>query len=372
MNELASHLSDEAVEFAGGYVPIIDIGPYFTGDEREKQKLAGKIGAACREIGFYIIVGHGISPKLLDGLDRVSRAFFDLPIDEKMKLHIGKEPGACGYSAMGDKSLAYTRGEKSPPDLNESFQTSKIDADFNDPYFQTSEANRLVPPSRWPDSLPEMKDVCALYYGQMGDLARDLLRLSALALGLPERFFDGKVDRHIGRLTLRLYPEQKVNPLPGQLRAGAHTDYGTVTILRPGDSIGGLQVADRQGRWHDVPTVPNSFVINQGDLMARWTNDRWISTLHRVVNPPPETLGGSRRLSIVFFHHPNYDTLIECLPTCKDPNESAKYPAVTVAEYYALKRQQQKGAGAAAGGSASGSASTSGTAEGRVLPQTSR
>jgi isopenicillin N synthase-like dioxygenase len=188
--------------------------------------------------------------------------------------------------------------------------------------------------------------VCAQYYSQMGELARDLLRLSALAIKLPERFFDDKVAHHIGRLTMRLYPEQKVSPLPGQLRAGAHTDYGTVTILRPGDSIGGLQVADRQGGWHDVPAIPNSFVINQGDLMARWTNDRWISTLHRVVNPPSEALGGNRRLSIVFFHHPNYDALIECLPTCKAPNETAKYPAITVAEYYALKRQQQKGAAA--------------------------
>ena len=344
MSELAGNTVRDIAEFGGGYVPVIDIGPYFAGDERTRQQVADAIGAACRDIGFYIIVGHGVSSQLVDRVDRVARAFFDLPFDEKMKLHIGKEAGACGYSAMGDKSLAYTRGEKSPPDLNESFQTGKIDADFSDPYFQTPEARRLVPASRWPESLPEMQEACALYYRQMGQLARDLLRLSALALGLPERFFDPKIARHIGRLTLRLYPEQKVKPSPGQLRAGAHTDYGTVTILRPGDAIGGLQVADRQGQWHDVPVIPNSFVINQGDLMARWTNDRWISTLHRVVNPPPEAGGGHRRLSIVFFHHPNYDTLIECLPTCKDAGEDAKYPTVTVAEYYALKRQQQKGA----------------------------
>jgi isopenicillin N synthase-like dioxygenase len=346
VNAVAGNSTRASLEFGGGYVPVIDIAPYFTGDAQTKQKVADEIGAACRDIGFYIIVGHGVSPQLVKRVDHAARAFFDLPFDEKMKLHIGKEPGACGYSAMGDKSLAYTRGERSPPDLNESFQTSKIDADFNDPYFLTPEAKRLIPPSRWPDSLPEMEAACTVYYKQMGDLARDLLRMSALGLGLPERFFDAKVARHIGRLTLRLYPEQKVTPSPGQLRAGAHTDYGTVTILRPGDSVGGLQVADSQGQWHDVPVIPNSFVINQGDLMARWTNDRWISTLHRVVNPPPEALGGNRRLSIVFFHHPNYDTLIECLPTCQDPGETAKYPSVTVAEYYALKRQQQKGAAA--------------------------
>jgi len=346
VSQSAGTSAHRSVGFAGGYVPVIDIGPYFTGDANAKQKVADEIGAACRDIGFYIIVGHGISPRLVDRVDRVSRAFFDLPFDEKMTLHIGKEAGACGYSAMGDKSLAYTRGVKSPPDLNESFQTSKIDADFDDPYFQTADARRLVPPSCWPDSLPEMQDACTQYYLQMGELARDLLRMSALALRLPEQFFDDKVARHIGRLTLRLYPEQRENPLPGQLRAGAHTDYGTVTILRPGDSVGGLQVADAQGEWHDVPVIPNSFVINQGDLMARWTNDRWISTLHRVVNPPADAQGGNRRLSIVFFHHPNYDTLIECLPTCTEPGETAKYPAVTVAEYYALKRQQQKGAAA--------------------------
>jgi isopenicillin N synthase-like dioxygenase len=343
MNGLIKHSEDGAVGFSDDFVPVIDISPYFGGDEKAKQEVADEIGRACREIGFYIIVGHGVSPQLVERVGRVSRAFFDLPFDQKMKLHIGSEAGACGYSAMGDKSLAYTRGEKSPPDLNESFQTSKIDADLDDPYFQSAEAKRLVPPSRWPADLPEMKELCTQYYRQMGELARDLLRLSALALRLPERFFDDKIAQHIGRLTLRLYPEQKVAPLSGQLRAGAHTDYGTVTILRPGDSIGGLQVADPQGEWHDVPLIPNSFVINQGDLMARWTNDHWISTLHRVVNPPPETLGGNRRLSIVFFHHPNYDTLIECLPTCKERGEAAKYHPVTVAEYYALKRQQQKG-----------------------------
>jgi isopenicillin N synthase-like dioxygenase len=201
-----------------------------------------------------------------------------------------------------------------------------------------------VPPNKWPSAQPQLKANFTAYYTTMGVLARDLLRLSALALELPETYFDEKIDRHIGRLSIKLYPEQKVKPLPGQLRAGAHTDYGTVTILRPGDSVGGLQVADKDGHWHDVPLIPNSFVINQGDLMARWTNDHWMSTLHRVVNPPEEALGGNRRLSIVFFHHPNYDTLVECLPTCTGPGDGPKYQAVTVADYYALKRAQTQGA----------------------------
>jgi len=107
-----------------------------------------------------------------------------------------------------------------------------------------------------------------------------------------------------------------------------------------------LQIADKDGNWHDVPTIPNSFVVNQGDMMARWTNDHWLSTLHRVANPPEEALGGNRRLSIVFFHHPNYDTVVECLPTCTGPGDAPKYGPVTVADYYVLKREQHKGAAA--------------------------
>jgi isopenicillin N synthase-like dioxygenase len=306
--------------------------------------VAEQIGRACRDIGFYIIVGHGVPAELTGAVEKVARDFFDLPLEEKMKLDTGRDAGACGYAAMGQRSLAYTRGEKSPPDLHESFQVSKLDGDLNDPYFQTPIAKKLVPPNQWPEGQTKMRVVFTDYYKKMAILARDLLRLSALALDLPETYFDDKIDRHISRLSLKLYPQQKVKPLPGQLRAGAHTDYGTVTILRAGDSVGGLQVADAKGNWHGVPVIPPSFIINQGDLMARWTNDHWISTLHRVVNPPEEAMGGNRRLSIVFFQNPNYDTIVECLPTCRGPDDSPKYQPVSVADYYALKRLQQRGA----------------------------
>lgn len=326
-----------------GYVPVIDISPYFDGDEPGKRHVAAQIGQACREIGFYIITGHGVPEPMIAAVDKVAYEFFDLPLDEKLKL-AGKDAGSVGYAGMGERSLAYTRGDKTPPDLHESFQISKVDADREDPYFQTAAARRLVPPNQWPASQPQFKSTCSEYYKRMGTLAHDLMRLSALALDLPEGYFDDKIDRHISRLSFKFYPEQKVKPLPGQLRAGAHTDYGTVTILRPGDSVGGLQVADTHGHWHDVPTIPNAFVINQGDMMARWTNDRWLSTLHRVVNPPEEALGGNRRLSLVFFHHANYDAVVECLPTCTGPGDAPKYEPVTVADYYVLKREQQKGA----------------------------
>jgi isopenicillin N synthase-like dioxygenase len=121
-----------------------------------------------------------------------------------------------------------------------------------------------------------------------------------------------------------------------------------VTILKPGDSVGGLQFADVHDNWHDVPVIPGSFVVNQGDLMARWTNNRWRSALHRVANPPKEANGGSRRLSIIFFHHPNHDTTVSCLPTCVTPGAAPAYEPITVSDYYMLKKSQQRAARAKA------------------------
>ncbi len=328
------------IDAANSFVPVIDIAPYFAGTADGKREVAAALGRACREVGFYVIVGHGVDPALVDEVEAVSREFFGLPLDEKMKLHIGNAPGV-GYAAVGDTALAYTRGQIAPPDLNESFQIAKVDV-TDDPYFQSEAARGLIPRNRWPERPAALKALYTKYYLRMGALAADLMRLSALALDLPENYFDDKIDRHISRLNVRLYPRQEVAPLPGQLRAAAHTDYGTVTILKPGDTVGGLQVADGEGNWHDVPMIPGSFVINQGDLMARWTNDRWLSTLHRVANPPEEAKGGSRRLSIVFFHHPNYDARVSCLPSCVSPGEAPAYEPITVSDYYSVKKSQQR------------------------------
>lgn len=325
---------------SSSFIPVIDVSPYFTEAQGAKQRVAEQIGRACQEVGFYVIVGHGVDLKLVEDVEVVSREFFGLPLDEKMKVHI-EATGGVGYSAIGDIALARTRGQATPHDLNETFQIAKVDA-TNDMYFQCEAARGMVPINNWPERPAALKNLYTKYYLRMGALAASLMRLSAIALGLPESYFDDKINRHISRLNVRLYPEQNVAPLPGQLRAGAHTDYGTVTILKPGDTVGGLQIADAKGDWHDVPMIADSFVINLGDLMARWTNDRWLSTLHRVANPPEEAKGGSRRLSIVFFHHPNYDATISCLPTCVEAGCAPLYEPITVSDYYRMKKSQQR------------------------------
>jgi isopenicillin N synthase-like dioxygenase len=338
---------DAVIDNVDGVVPVIDLGPYFAGTPQGKHRVAAELDRACREVGFYVIVGHSVDPELIEQVEAVSRQFFDLPIAEKMKVHVGDTPGAVGYAAVGDTALAYTRGQVAPPDLNESFQIAKVDV-TDDPYFQSAAARALIPRNRWPERPAALKALYTKCYLKMGSLAADLMRLSALALDLPETYFDDKIDRHISRLNVRLYPEQKFTPLPGQLRAAAHTDYGTVTILKPGDSVGGLQFADIHGSWHDVAVIPGSFVVNQGDLMARWTNNQWRSALHRVANPPKEANGGSRRLSVIFFHHPNYDTTVSCLPTCVAPGAAPAYEPITVSDYYIMKKSQQRAARAKA------------------------
>lgn len=172
----------------------------------------------------------------------------------------------------------------------------------------------------------------------MSDLARSLMRIFALALKLDEHFFDDKIDKEISMLRTLSYPNVS-SVEDGQMRAGAHTDYGSLTIVKPDGALGGLQVRNKLGEWVDVPFVKDGFVVNIGDLMMRWTNDQWISTLHRVVNPPPGI--EARRQSIVFFHQPNYDALIECLPSCLGTDDAPLYPPVTSGDHLKSKFVKQ-------------------------------
>ena len=145
------------------------------------------------------------------------------------------------------------------------------------------------------------------------------------------------IDTPISALRALNYPEQLVPPKPGQLRAGAHTDYGSLTILLPQEGSKGLELMTPDGQWTPVPPVPGAFVINIGDLMARWTNDRWVSTLHRVVNPSPEDGGMARRQSLAFFHQPNWDAEITVLDACLNEGEAAKYAPVLSGPYLMSK-----------------------------------
>jgi isopenicillin N synthase-like dioxygenase len=309
-------------------VPVIDISPWRGGDLAARRTLAAEVDRTCRDIGFMVISGHGVDPDLIAAVEGVSRTFFDLPLEEKMRIVRPAPDVTRGYMPMKAEVLVRSRGGTAQGDLNESLMIGPVDV-TDAAYYTSPAAGRHFAKNLWPERPPGLRHVYERYYRVMDALAIDLMRLFALALDLPERYFDSSVDRSISRLRVRNYPAPAETPEPGQLRAGAHSDYGSLTILKTEDRPGGLQVLGKDGGWLDVPHLPGCFVVNIGDMLARWTNDRWVSTLHRVVNPPPDRAAESRRQSVVFFQNPNYDAVVSCLPSCADGANQPKYPPTT-------------------------------------------
>ncbi len=321
-------------------VPVIDIAPWFTGDSSARAAVAQAVGDACSKWGFLILKGHGIDPQTMQAIKDVTYAFFDLPLEEKLKCDSSGRPGGRGYYRIASKSHARTRGDlKAPGDLRETFFVGAEQIPGST-YTATPEARRHFAPNVWPSQPQNMRAIWQNYLVRCNALAADLLHICARALDLPEYWFDDKIDFPISTLTAQHYPKLDKPPAPGQVRSGAHTDFGTLTLLMTEDKPGGLQVMGTDGQWHDVRPVPGAFIVNLGDMMAQWTNDRWRSTLHRVVNPPLDAGEAARRLSIVYFHTPNYDAVIECIPSCTDAAHPPKYPPVRAGEHLAQKLQQ--------------------------------
>ena len=304
-------------------IPIIDIAPYLGRSAEGKQQVAREVGRACEEIGFLMITGHSVSADLIEKTYALAREFFDLPVEEKLKVHT--TPAGVGYMPLQLESLAASLGQKTPADLKESMN---IGRDFEQ--------------DRWPAFPAEAKPTWIAYFQALEALAAQIMRIFALALDLPEYYFDDKIDRPNAFFRMINYPDQLAEPEPGQLRAGEHTDYGSLTILRIEDAPGGLQVRNRAGEWVDVKAVPGAFVINIGDMMQHWTNDRWVSTLHRVVNPPRDKQLGSRRQSLVFFHSPNSDTLLTCIESCCGREHPPKYAPIEAGEYLDNKSRRTR------------------------------
>ena len=311
-------------------VPVIDLAPARRGGLAECRTVARAIDAACRAIGFFAISGHGVPDHVVDDLRRRAHEFFALPLADKLMARHPVAGTNRGYHPVGGETLSTANDAPAPPDLKEFFHVGPVDVG-SDAYYTSAEGRRHFTPNVWPAAPPDFERAATVYYRAMSELVRSLMRLAALALSVDETFFDDKVDRSVGTMRLNYYPAQARLPTPGQLRAGAHTDYGGFTILSGEDVPGGLQVRTRDGRWVDVATTPTRFVVNIGDLLMRWTNDRWLSNMHRVVNPPAGA--GRPRLSIAFFNHPNYDVTIECLAS----QGPARHPPVRSGDYRDLK-----------------------------------
>ena len=324
------------------HVPVIDITPYREGTPEGKAAVAEQIGQACRDIGFLVVSGHGIPEDLIGKTYDVSKEFFELPHSEKMKADRPAPDQVRGYSAVGGEGLSYSLDEPTPPDIKESLSIGPVDVPPADPYFTSEEAGPHFAKNVWPAKPAELKPVWTEYFRAVDSLATDLMRLFALALKLDEHYFDNTIDKNISMMRVLQYPKQTTAPLPGQLRAGAHSDYGSMTILRKELSDNNsLQVKNKAGEWVSVPVIEGSFIVNIGDLMQQWTNDTWTSTVHRVVNPPLASEANKDRMSIVFFHQPNYDAVVDCLSSCKTPDNTAKYESITSGDHLRSKFVKQ-------------------------------
>ena len=313
-------------------VPVIDIAPFFSGNQSSKHIIGRQVDTALRTIGFMTIVGHGVPGALIQRARGAALEFFNGPLADKMQIARTPEQPSRGYSWVGNRSLAYSLGQQAPPDLQEGFAMGPIDVGC-DAYYSDPDGARFFAPNLWPQRPAALREALEVYYRAMERLATALMQIFAIGLDLPEMYFADKIDRHTSVLRAIHYPAQVEPPEPSQLRAGAHTDYGTLTILYGDDTPGGLQVRHRRGDWLDVHPAPGALVCNIGELMARWTNDRWVSNLHRVVNPPRDHAAVDR-LSIAFFHNTNHNAEIRCIASCLEPHGIAKYPPLRFSDHY--------------------------------------
>lgn len=281
---------------------------------------ATEMDEACRHIGFLAVIGHDVPSDVIEAAWDSAVEFFDLPMEAKM---VAASNGPYGYMPFAAEALARSRGGAAPPDLKESFNLGP---------WHLPDADVV-----WPSGPPGFRDSWTAYYRAMESFSARLLALAAAALGVPASTFTRHSDRHTSALRALNYPALDGPVAPGQVRAGAHSDYGSLTILLPGPGRGGLEVQARDGLWVQVPVIEGAFVVNIGDLMERWTNDRWVSTVHRVVNPPADAAATERRQSIAYFQNPNAEAVISPLPTCVPAGEEPRYRPVVFGDWLARK-----------------------------------
>lgn len=302
-------------------IPVVDIGNLWSPHLAQRQAVADAIGAACRDVGFVYIANHGVPQNLIDDVYRVAAAFYDLPAETKRRYDINALGRHRGYVAIGQ--LAADAHDQGAFDFHEGYEVS-LELPATDPDYLAG--NIMYGPNVWPTEPADFQAAVYRYYEAVLGLGRDLFRAFALALGQPEHFFDDKIDKPMAQLRVLQYPPQPEPVDPRHIGVGAHTDYECFTILAT--SAAGLQVRNSAGQWIEAPPIPGTFVINIGDIMARWTNDVFLSTVHRVINR-----SGGKRYSLPFFFGANHNAEVRCLDTCHSEARPARYPPVTAGEW---------------------------------------
>jgi len=297
-------------------IPVVDIAP-LQGDDRAAIAAVGQgLLDAAERVGFFYVRNHAVPQPLVDRVYALSRRFFALPTEAKQSVRI--DARHRGFLAIGEARMY----DKARIDLKESFIWGP-ELGPDDP--DVAAGKPLMGPNQWPPALPELAPTLMAYSTAVMDCGRSLLRGFAVSLGLDPDFFRDRFVKPLARCSLIYYPPQPPETGTEQFGVAPHTDYGGLTLLSQ-DDTGGLQVRARSGAWVTAPPIAGSFVVNVGDLMARWTNDRFLSTPHRVINS-----SGRARYSVGVFFDPAFDTVID--PRELRPAGPALYPPVTCGEY---------------------------------------
>lgn len=297
-------------------IPVIDLAPFLAGEPGALEATAARLRHVCENIGFLYVTGHGVPAELMRETFAAAEGFHAQPLDAKMALKLNdRMQGYMPYKSSVTRANALVEVRK--PNENEAF-------------FVNPERDPEHPANRWPEALPEFRATTLRCFAALEGLAMRMLPLYARALNLPADYFDALCDRSYSSLRLTHYPAVAYGA--DEFGIAPHTDSSFITLLAQ-NPVPGLQIRTRAGEWIDAPVIPDTFVVNTGDVLKQWSNGRFISTPHRAFNKEPRS-----RYAIPFFFHPNEDTSIAPLPSCVSAENPPRFPDQTVGEYMAAFR----------------------------------
>lgn len=332
MNDLAPSLNPIRPD-AREEIPVIDLGPYLAGVPGAREKAAAELRHAFEDVGFYFIVNHGVPQSLVDAAFAAAARFHAQPLEEKLKLKINSHN--IGYLPVRGSVTRHSKiNEGNKPNLNEAF-FAKRDIPADHPDVVAGLPFRGA--NQWPENLPDFRETVLQYQAGLEKLALSLVPLYALALDLPADGLDDKFHDPMYTLRMSHYPKVEVVE-ENEFGLAPHTDTSFMTLLAQ-NKVPGLSIRLPNGKWVDAPALEGSFLVNGGDMLRRWTNERFLATPHRVINR-----SGQERYAIPFFFDCNYRAVMECLPTCTGADNPPKYEPMAYPEYMVWYRNLNYGA----------------------------
>ncbi|MBS0639954.1 MAG: isopenicillin N synthase family oxygenase [Proteobacteria bacterium] len=303
-------------------IPVLDVSDYLAGDTAALHRLGAELRYAFENVGFWYLRGHGVPRSLIDAAFAECKRFHAQPLEDKLALRINEHN--IGYMPMGGSIAKSSKvNNNTKPSVNEAFFLRR-ERTPDDPDVIANKRFRGL--NQWPPNLPGFRDTALAYMYALEQLGRRLVRIYATALDLPAGYFDAMFEKPNMIQRFTHYPPRDVYD-DNEFSIAPHTDSGFMTLLAPSE-VPGLQIRLPNGTWIDAPSDPDAFVVNGGDILKRWTNDRFLSTPHRAINS-----SGRARYAIPFFFDPHPDTVIACLPTCQGPGNPPKYEPTTYDQY---------------------------------------